>query len=798
MQKLADQHDTLNGMAELLNYGAMVDDGIILNKDGSFLAGFSFRGLDIASATKSDRNRLARKMNQALSSLGTGYMTHEDAIRHRVEAYSPAELSHFPHPVFRMMDDQRRAFFEGEHAKFETKCLLWVTYMPPSKGISRLTNMMFEKDNIQRSSPAERNLSRFRDKMKEFEGLLAAFMNVERLKSYRYHEEWRDRQLACINETVFGKHHPVMLPPVPMYLDNYLGNYDFWPGLKPKLDQEYLCCISIDGFPNFSSPNMLSTLDYLSVEYRWNTRFCYYDSAEAKAQLTKEQKKWKQKVVSFKDKLLRTPAPKIDQDALNMVSQYEAALTAASNDEIKYGHYTSTIILRHRDIEQLELDAEEVANCLRNTMGMSCRIESVNAAEAFLGSLPSDSIHNVRRPLLSTLNLAHLSPLSGIWGGDATCPCPFYPEKSPPLMYCAAEGNTPFRLNLHVGDVGHTLLFGPTGAGKSTKLATLIAQFMRYSHAQVYAFDKGNSLFAVSQCGGSHYDIGQDDSPSFSPLADIDDDFKWCEKYIEHLLILQGVTVEPAQIKKIRAALKVMQASRILTMSEFCIQVQDQQIKEAIHYYTQEGRCGDLLDAEHDSTALASLQVFEIETLMKRGDKDMLAVLLYLFRKIERGLTGHPTMIVIDEAWMALSHPVFREMIKEWLKVLRKANCVVILATQSLSDAVNSGMLDVLTESCPTQIFLPNEKAQDDIPRKIYETFGLNSRQIEIISMAIPKRQYYVTSPKGNRLIDLALSPLELAFVGISDKPELRELKSCIQRNPDSWYFDWLKYKGVH
>lgn len=798
MQKLADTDDPLKGMSELLNYAALVDDGIILNKDGSFLAGFRFRGLDISSATKSERNRQARKMNQALSSLGTGYMTHEDAIRYRVEAYSPENMSHFPHPVFEMMDAQRRAFFEGEHAKFETKCVLWVTYMPPSKNMSKLTDLMFESGDIQRSNPAERNLERFCDKMKELEGRLASFMEVKRLKSFAHHDEWRDEQLASINETVLGKHHPIVLPPVPMYLDNYLGNYEFWPGLKPRLDQEYICCISIDGFPGFSTPNMLSSLDYLSVEYRWNTRFCYYDSAEAIAQLKKEQKKWKQKVVSFRDKLLRTANPQIDQDALDMVNQYEAAITAASTGDIKYGHYTSTIILRHQDIEQLELNAEEVANCLRNTMGMSCRIETVNAAEAFLGSLPSDSLHNVRRPLLSTLNLAHLSPLSGLWGGSATCPCPFYPENSPPWMYCAAEGNTPFRLNLHVGDVGHSLIFGPTGAGKSTLLAVLIAQFMRYRNAHVYAFDKGNSLFAISQCGGQHYDIGREGSPSFAPLADLETDFEWCENYIERLLLLQGVQVEPPHRNKINAALKVMLGSEIRTMSEFCTQVQDDEIKEAIRYYTLGNRCGDLLDAEHDNTTLSSLQVFEIETLMNRGDKDMIPVLLYLFRKIERSLKGQPAVIVIDEAWMALSHPVFRKMIKEWLKVLRKANCLVILATQSLSDAVNSGMLDVLTESCPTQIFLPNEKAEDEIPRRVYETFGLSSRQIEIIANAMPKRQYYVTSPQGNRLVDLSLSPLELAFVGISEKPELIALKSCIHQNPNGWYTDWLTQKGVH
>ncbi|WP_235424048.1 VirB4 family type IV secretion/conjugal transfer ATPase [Citrobacter koseri] len=797
MRKLADIDEPTEGMAELLNYAALVDDGIILNKDGSFLAGFVFHGLDISSATKGDRNRQARKMNQALSLLGTGYMTHEDAIRYRVDTYSPEDKSYFTHPVFQMIDDQRRSFFAGDNAKFVTKSLLWVTYMPPSKTMSRLTDLMFEKDNVQRSSPATRNLDRFRDKIKDLEESLRKFMDVKRLKAYEHHDEWRDEQLACINEAVLGKYHPITLPPVPMYLDNCLGNYDLWPGLKPRLDQEYISCISIDGFPSFSSPNMLSVLDYLSIEYRWNTRFCYYDSSEAIAQLEKEQKKWKQKVISFRDKLLRTPNPKIDQDALDMVNQYETAINAAKSGDIKYGHYTSTIILRHHDIEQLELGTDEVAGYVRNTMGMSCRIESVNTAEAFLGSLPSDSLHNVRRPLMSTLNLAHLSPLSGIWGGEEYCPCPFYPPESPPLMYCSAEGNTPFRLNLHVDDVAHTLIFGPTGKGKSTLLAMIIAQFMRYQHARVYAFDKGNSLLAVSRCGGTHYDIGNDSGPSFAPLSDLDNDFAWCEQYIEHLLLLHGVDVEPVQRTRINTALKVMERSGHRTMSEFVTQVQDDQIKEALRYYTLGNRCGDLLDAEQDDTSLSALQVFEIHDLMGRGEKDMIPVLLYLFRKIERSLDGQPMLIVIDEAWVALSHPVFRDMIKEWLKVLRKANCAVILATQSLSDAVNSGMLDILIESCPTQMFLPNDKAEDENIRVIYEKFGLNRRQIEIIMMAQPKRQYYVTSPRGNRLINMSLSPLELAFVGVSDKPEIAALKACIREHGDNWYLNWMEMKGV-
>ena len=118
---------------------------------------------------------------------------------------------------------------------------------------------------------------------------------------------------------------------------------------------------------------------------------------------------------------------------------------------------------------------------------------------------------------------------------------------------------------------------------------------------------------------------------------------------------------------------------------------------------------------------------------MQLGDKVVIPILLYLFHKIEQSLDGSPSAIFIDEAWVVLGHPVFRDKVKEWLKVLRKYNCAVILSTQSLSDATNSGILDILQESCPTKIFLPNSKAfqkgTDSTilgPYDFYKAFGLN------------------------------------------------------------------------
>jgi type IV secretion system protein TrbE len=187
----------------------------------------------------------------------------------------------------------------------------------------------------------------------------------------------------------------------------------------------------------------------------------------------------------------------------------------------------------------------------------------------------------------------------------------------------------------------------------------------------------------------------------------------------------------------------------------------------------------------------------EIEELLNMAPKYGLPILLYLFRRIERSLHGQPAAILLDEAWLMLGHEVFRHKIREWLKVMRKANCLVLMATQSLSDAANSGILDVIIESTSSKIFLPNPNARQEEAAALYRRFGLNDRQIEIIADAVPKRQYYYVSERGRRLYELALGPLALALVAISDKDSVLEVKKCEERFGERWVEEWLRRRGM-
>ena len=146
---------------------------------------------------------------------------------------------------------------------------------------------------------------------------------------------------------------------------------------------------------------------------------------------------------------------------------------------VRYCFYTTAVVVTEDDPATADANAQEVLKQFQHH-GFDARIENINANEAFLGSLPGHGHYNVRRPLLHSRNLADLLPLTSAWPGEERNPCPFI-RKQAVTLYAATTGATPFRLNLHVGDVGHTLVSGRTGSGKSTVLALLMAQFFRLS-----------------------------------------------------------------------------------------------------------------------------------------------------------------------------------------------------------------------------------------------------------------------------------------------------------------------------
>jgi type IV secretion system protein VirB4 len=181
----------------------------------------------------------------------------------------------------------------------------------------------------------------------------------------------------------------------------------------------------------------------------------------------------------------------------------------------------------------------------------------------------------------------------------------------------------------------------------------------------------------------------------------------------------------------------------------------------------------------------------------------VMAVLSYLFAHFDTRFDGSPTLLILDEAWLFLDDPVFAARIRQWLKTLRKKNVSVVFATQSLADVQQSSIAPAIIESCASRIFLPNPQASEPQIRGVYESFGLNARQIDIVAHARPKQDYYYQSRLGNRVFDLNLGPVALAFAAASSPEDHREMDGLCAGLPASAHaamfaLAWLRHRGLN
>jgi type IV secretion system protein VirB4 len=769
MLNLAEYRSRPAGLADFLPWAALVAEGVVLNKDGSFQRTARFRGPDLDSATPAELVGVTARLNNALRRLGSGWAIFVEAQRVVAQTYPH---SAFPDPASALVDLERQDSFEEAGAHFESRYFLTLVWLPPAEDASRIEGWLYEGRSQSGVDPWEL-LHGFVDRTNRVLQLVEGFMPEV---------VWLDdgETLTYLHSTISTRSQRVRVPETPMHLDALLADEPLAGGLEPRLGVHHLRTLTVVGFPTTTHPGILDELNRLAFPYRWSTRAVLLDKTEAVKLLTKIRRQWfaKRKSIAaiVKEVMTNEASTLVDSDAANKAADADLALQELGTDDVGQAYVTATVTVWDEDPG---LAAEKLRLVEKVIQGrdFTCMPEGVNALEAWLGSIPGHAYANVRQPPVSTLNLAHMIPLSAVWAGPARDEH----FQAPPLLFGKTEGSTPFRLSLHVGDVGHTLIVGPTGAGKSVLLSLMAMQFRRYRNNQIFAFDFGGSIrTAAIAMGGDWHDLGgslsagSEHSVSLQPLARIDDQAEraWAAEWVAAILAKEGVTIDPTAKEHVWSALTSLASSPVgeRTITGLAVLLQSTALKQALQPYCVGGASGRLLDAEAEQLGSAPVQAFETEGLIGAGAAP--AVLTYLFHRIEGRLDGRPTLLIIDEGWLVLDDPAFAQQLREWLKTLRKKNASVVFATQSLSDIDGSNIAPAIVESCPTRIFLPNERAIEPQITAIYRRFGLNDRQIEILAQAAPKRDYYCQSRRGNRLFELGLGPVALAFCAASSKQD--------------------------
>jgi len=791
-KELRRRRDRLLGLPDLLNYAIAVNDHTIALKDGAFLSAFECSGLDLNSASAEELDAHRAQANRALLRLDDGFMYNVDLIRYPSVDYPKRT---FADPVSATIDREREVHYSAEGRHFETKCVLAITYRPPPDVQTKISGVFLS--GAPKQIYWRRQLDWFEQRLREFADAISPVWKLTPLDLLAL----LSHLATCIN----GRICQIVPPRSPVYLDAVIGNQDFISGFKPRVGGRHIRVVALSGFPPFSYAEMAAFLSELPICYRYSVRGIPVGPRTAVSQLSVYRRNWFQKRLGLRGVISEhfgsgSGAAFQNQHALQMAADADAAITEAEAGSVRFCYVTPKVVITEDRADIADENAQLVFKVCQN-MGFDPRIETINAVEAWLGSLPGHGWYDVRRPLVTTQNLADILPLTSIWPGLETNPCPYYPKDTPALCYGATSGSTPFRLNLHVGDTGHTAVFGPTGSGKSVALGIIAANFRAIPQGQIFFFDKGYSAFVLTKAlGGQHLDLGEDEVP-LQPLARIDDDTDRMKlaALLEDWLELQGVRLIPNQRKALWRALTLVAEAppEQRTISNLITQVQDQVVRAGLNAFSLAGPLGRFLDADRDVMLESSFITFELETLMAMGAKVVVPVVTYLFHRIDQRLDGRPTLIILDEAWVMLASSVFGAKIEEWLRTLRKKNAAVVLATQSLSEIANSPHRDVILESCPTRLYLPNPEATNAATSDMYRHVGLTDRQIEIVAEATPKRHYYYVSPLGRRLFQFALGPAALAFIGAGSKDDILAARRFIEQHGARWTVEWLRLRGL-
>src|SRR6266436_3041965 len=606
MMNLREYQRSTTQLADFLPWAAMVDEGVVLNKDGSFQRTAKFRGPDLDSAVPAELIGVAGRLNNAFRRLGSGWAVFVEAQRHAAGRYPQSQ---FPDVASALVDLERREEFEEEGAHYESSYFLTFLYLPPPEDAARAERFLYEGRDRSEGVDAREVLRGFIDRTDRVLQLVEGFMPEIR---------WLDdtQTLTYLHSTVSTNRQRVRVPEIPMYLDALLADQPLTGGLEPSLGDKHLRVLTLVGFPTATTPGILDELNRLAFAYRWSTRAIMLDKTDATRLLVKIRRQWfaKRKSIAaiLKEVMTNESSALLDSDAHNKALDADAALQELGSDVVSSAYVTATVTVWDDEPATANEKLRLVEKVIQGR-DFTCISETVNAVEAWLGSLPGHVYANVRQPPVSTLNLAHMMLLSAVWAG------PEHNEHldGPPLLFAKTEGATPFRLSLHVGDVGHTLVVGPTGAGKSVLLALLALQFRRYSSARVFAFDFGGSIStAAFAMGGDWHDLGgalSDDAMgpvALQPLAAIDDagERAWADQWVAAILAREGVTVTPEAKEHLWSALGSLASAPVpeRTLTGLSVLLQSGALKRGLQPYCVGGPWGRLLDAEAEHLARAA------------------------------------------------------------------------------------------------------------------------------------------------------------------------------------------------